>query len=241
MAHHVIILGCGRSGTSIFGELFEQLVPFTYYSEPPFATLTTLNYTSPVAVKVPKESTGFPPTAGLSFPLETLLAIIPEPRKIYWQLRHPLDTICSLRVGIAKNWGHHPRPPDWQDWLKRPLPERCAHHWDYINSIGYAQVSNLSTITRFENMIENPLRFAQQICQEIEIDPTVHKLSLETWAQRVQNTNNHQFIEAKTSREYSRLDHTTKIDRWKENLSTEEVAQIKPIVQSTAEQMGYSL
>lgn len=85
MAHHVIILGCGRSGTSIFGELFEHLASYTYHSEPPFAALTTLDYASSVAVKVPKESTGFPPTAGLSFPLETLLATVPEPRKMYWQ------------------------------------------------------------------------------------------------------------------------------------------------------------
>ena len=241
MTHHVIILGCGRSGTSIFGELFEHLAPYTYYSEPPFATLTTLDYTSPVAVKVPEESIGFPPTAGLSFPLETLLATVPEPRKIYWQLRHPLDTICSLRVGIAQHWGHHPRPPDWQDWLDRPLLERCAHHWNYINSVGYAQVNALTTITRFEDMIEDALKFAQQICREVAVEPTVHQLSLETWARRVQNTNNRQFVEAKTSQAYSRPDHTVKVDRWKENLSQEEVAQVLPIIQATAERLGYLL
>ena len=37
--HHVLILGCGRSGTSIFGELLEHLAPYTYYSEPAFADL----------------------------------------------------------------------------------------------------------------------------------------------------------------------------------------------------------
>ena len=217
------------------------LPPTLNHSEPPFAALTTLDYASPVAVKVPKESTGFPPTAGLSFPLETLLATVPEPRKIYWQLRHPLDTICSLRVGIAKNWGHHPRPPDWQDWLNRPLLERCAHHWNYINSVGYAQVNALTTITRFEDMIEDALKFAQQICREVAVNPAVHQLSLETWAQRVQNTNNRQFVEAKTSQAYSRPDHTVKVDRWKENLSQEEAAQVLPIIQATAERLGYLL
>ncbi len=130
--HHVVILGCGRSGTSIFGELFEHLPDYRYYSEPPLASLATLDYSAPVAMKVPRESEGFHCSPGLSFPLDTLLAIIPAPRTIYWQLRHPLDTICSLRV---------------------------------------------------------------------------------------QNTNNGQFVEAKTSRAYSRTDHTVRVERWRENLS----------------------
>jgi hypothetical protein len=31
---NAVVLGCGRSGTSIFGELFEALPGFTYLSEP---------------------------------------------------------------------------------------------------------------------------------------------------------------------------------------------------------------
>lgn len=237
--HHVIILGCGRSGTSIFGELFEHLEPYTYYSEPPFANLTTYNYASPVAVKVPQESPGYPPSPGLSFPLETWLATVPEPYRIYWQVRHPLDTICSLRVGIANRWGHHPRPPDWQEWLGRPLLERCAHHWKYINSVGFASVAERAIITRFERVVADPASFAQRISQEVGIDATLHHASLTAWAQRVQNTNNARFIEAKTSREYSRSDHAVKVGRWRENLSEEEIAQVVPIIRSTAARLGY--
>ncbi len=239
--HHVIILGCGRSGTSIFGELFEHLDAYVYYSEPPFATLVDLDYTSPVAVKVPKESVGYPPTPGLSFPLETLLATVPEPRRVYWQVRHPLDTICSLRVGIAQDWGHHPRPPDWQAWLNRPLLEQCAHHWNYLNSVGFAQVAHLATVTRFEDMLADPLGFAQRIGDNVGITSSDYQSPLEAWAQRVQNTDNAQFVEAKTSQAYSRPDHRVKIGRWKENLSESEVAQIVPIVQATAKKAGYIL
>ena len=39
---HVIILGCGRSGTSIFGELFEHIPGYMYYSEPPFDVVVDL-------------------------------------------------------------------------------------------------------------------------------------------------------------------------------------------------------
>ena len=102
--HHVIILGCGRSGTSIFGELFEDLKPYKYYSEPYFDELLKSDFARPVAVKVPRESPGYPPTLGLSFPLDILLQKIPDPKIIYWQVRHPLDTICSLKVGISYRW-----------------------------------------------------------------------------------------------------------------------------------------
>ncbi|MEM7347592.1 MAG: hypothetical protein AAF485_25425, partial [Chloroflexota bacterium] len=230
-AHHVIILGCGRSGTSIFGELFDHLPTFTYYSEPPFAELLGFDFGSPVAVKVPKESPGYPPTKGLSFPLEQLLAAIPDPKRIYWQVRHPLDTICSLRVGIAQNWGHHPKPPDWQDWLERPLIERCAHHWNYLNSVGFEQVRHLANIKHFEQMIETPLQFAISISQDIGLDPAQHETSLREWAKRVQNTNNKHFVEAETSRNYSRPDHQVRIDRWKENLTVGEIDTVLPIIE----------
>ena len=238
---HVLILGCGRSGTSIFGEFFEHLPAYAYYSEPPFEQLKTINYASPVAIKVPKESPGFPPSPGLPFPLEDLLRIFPEPRQFYWQVRNPLDTICSLRVGISKNWGHHPKPPDWQEWLSRPLLERCAHHWNYINATGYAQVASWVKPTRFEDMITHPLDFASNICEDVGMDTKTHASSIRQWAQRVQNTNNAHFVEAQTSRPYSRPDHQVRVGRWKENLSEAEVESILPIIQETAATFGYEI
>ena len=39
---NVLILGCGRSGTSIFGELFESLPGFSYLSEPDLDAICSL-------------------------------------------------------------------------------------------------------------------------------------------------------------------------------------------------------
>ncbi|MEZ5042968.1 MAG: sulfotransferase domain-containing protein [Saprospiraceae bacterium] len=240
MLNHVLILGCGRSGTSIFGEFFEHLPCYTYHSEPPYATLKTWSYATPTAIKVPKVSAAYPPSPGLSFPLADLLASIPDPKKIYWQIRHPLDTICSLKVGISRNWGHHPRPEDWQDWRSRPLIEQCAHHWNYLNTVGYQQVAHLVTVSRFENMIADPLGFAENIAQEIGLESPPYHSEIKDWARRVQNTNNENFIEAKTSRPYSTNDHNVKVGRWKENLSPEEIESIMPIIRQTMTQFGYS-
>ena len=239
--HHVVILGCGRSGTSIFGELFEHLEPYTYFSEPFFAELLEFDFSRPIAVKVPKESSDYPPTPGLSFSLATLLAEIPDPKTLYWQVRHPLDAVCSLRVGISNDWGHHPKPLDWRDWLERPLVERCAHHWNYINSLGYEKIRALARVKHFEAMIQSPRRFADTICREVGLDIEAHVSALTEWADRVQNTNNEKFVEAKTSRYYSRDDHHNRIDRWKENLDRDEIKRVTSILQKTAKEFGYLL
>jgi hypothetical protein len=237
--HHVLILGCGRSGTSIFGELFQHLSSYTFYSEPPFALLTELDYATPQAFKVPKESPAYPPSPGLSFPLAKMRRLIPSPQKVFWIVRHPLDTICSLKVGIAQHWGHHPRPLDWESWLERPLLERCAHHWHYLNSVGYAQVKVLAKVVHFEDMLRNPLAFAKRIAEEVGVDLHQERQNLTDWASRVQNRNNAQFVEAETSRAYSRPDHSVRIGRWQENLRPEEVRKLWPMVEGTAAGFGY--
>lgn len=240
MVSNVIILGCGRSGTSIFGELFEHIPAFKYYSEPPLKEVFRFDYTRPHAIKVPRDDPDFPPSPGLSFPLETLLEKIPGPLTIFWQVRHPLDTICSLKVGISRNWGHHPQPPDWKDWLSKPLLEQCAHHWLYINTTGYHTVKHLAKVSHFEDMIEQPLKFARAIVRQLGMNPHDCDSGLRQWADRVQNTHNEKYIEAKTSRPYSTQDHSVKIGRWKENLTAEEASMLWEKVAKTAKVFGYS-
>lgn len=236
----VMVLGCGRSGTSIFGELFEGLASYRYYSEPPFAEVLSADFSVSLAFKVPRESEAFPPDRGLPFPLGELLAKAPA-IKLFWIVRHPLDAVCSLRVGIGNDWGHHPRPSDWSEWVERPLLERCAHHWNYLNSVGFAHVAKVATVVRFEEMISNPSAFTSRICDEIGMKRKEHEIALRLWERRVQNTNNADFVEAKTSRPYSREDHTVRVGRWRENLSTEEVAMIAPIIRETGNFFGYEL
>jgi hypothetical protein len=240
-ASNVIILGCGRSGTSIFGELFQQLLNYTYLSEPLYEELLKLNYKNPIAVKVPRESPGYPPDSGLSFPLSQYFEVLPGSKTVFLQVRNPLDTICSLKVGISKNWGHHPRPPDWQDWLDKPLITRCAHHWNYINTVSFDRVKNIAVVTRFEDLILEPLNFAKKICSYAGIDSELNKTSLELWAKRVQNSNNNDFVEAYTSRAYSTDDHRVRVNRWKENMKKEEVEQVVPIIKEAAGNFNYNI
>lgn len=235
----LLLLGCGRSGTSIFGELFAALPQYRYYSEPTCDTLAELDFRTPIAVKVPRSTECFPAGGGLSFPLERLDELLPQPRKLFWIVRHPLDTICSLRVGISRNWGHHPRPPDWRDWLNAPLLERCAHHWNYINGPGYDQIRSQAELVYFEDMIRDAAAFAERICREIGVDPIAVADPLATWARRVQDTDNEHFVPAQTGREYATRDHRTRVGRWRENLSELEAEELWESVRVVASSFGY--
>ena len=99
-----MILGCGRSGTSIFGELFDALPGFEYRSEPLLAEIPAPADGRRVAVKVPTAAPGTTPPPGCPVPMDQLWAAVPAPRVVFWQVRHPLDAVCSLRVGIDAGW-----------------------------------------------------------------------------------------------------------------------------------------
>ncbi len=236
----VMILGCGRSGTSIFGELFNDVGDFNYHSEPPFETVMCADFSRRQAFKVPHENDAYKPDIGLSFPLGELLRCVPR-MQFFWIVRHPLDAISSLRVGISKDWGHHPRPPDWQQWLSRPIVEQCAHHWAFLNSVGFEHVRDRATVVRFEELIYDPTSFAVSVCDALDLDIAPQRDGIDRWARRVQNTNNADFVEAETSREYSRCDHSVRVGRWRENLTSADVSEVLPIIADVANSFGYEL
>lgn len=240
MPANALILGCGRSGTSIFGELFAELGPFDYFEEPLLDAVPT-HPSRPIAVKVPRLPDGVAAPPGCALPDDTLDRIPPAPRTIFWQVRHPFDAVCSLRVGIADGWGHHPRPPDWRAWIDRPLVERCAHHWATINASGYRQVAEVAVVNHFETMLRDPIAAARRAVRAVGLDPDTVAEPIARWAHRVRDRNDTRFVEASMSRRRSRPDHTTRINRWHENLTPDQCEAITPIVAEAAKTFGYSL
>ena len=241
MSKHICILGCGRSGTSIFGEFFDHLSNYTYYSEPLFSALEGINYSQPVAIKVPAQDNENDFFDGLSFDLDKFLQIFPEDHLLFWQVRHPLDAISSLRIGIDDNWGHHPRPKDWKSRLSQPLLEKCAYHWNFINTNGYQQVRDRVVINTFEEMILDPLATARKLCQLANINFEKNQSAIMEWVNRIQNENNEKFVEAECSKPYSRKDHSKKVGRWQENLAEADVAAILPYIGQGAKNFDYQL
>lgn len=238
MVKNVLILGCGRSGTSIFGELFQDSGYFQYYSEPYIEDIYAMEMALPVALKVPRSRSQHNIMPGLSLDISNFVEHFKEV-EIYWIIRHPLDAICSLKVGISRNWGHHPRPKDWEQWKSRSLVARCAYHWAYINQLGYNQVKHVVSIKYFEEMLEDPKDFATRIFNDLNLD--VNVAGIQYWTNRVRKENDAQFIEAETSKPYSLDFKGSKIDRWKAMLTKEELEEVIPIIHEVATSFGYRL
>ena len=96
-------------------------------------------------------------------------------------------------------------------------------------------------VVRFEDMIMRPDTFARDCCRALGLDPFRQEQPLEAWARRVQNTNNAQFVEAQTSRRYSRADHAVRVGRWRQNLSRDDVERAWPIIREPAKSFDYRL
>ncbi len=88
-------------------------------------------------------------------------------------------------------------------------------------------------------MIGDPMSFARSICALVGIDVHGESAAILEWAARVQNTNNVAFVEANTSRNYSRRDHEVRIGRWRENLTGDEADRAWSIVSEPAKRFGY--
>jgi hypothetical protein len=242
----VVILGCARSGTSILGEFFEKFPGYHYQFEPHLdsnnysATIST--FPSPFALKRPKLSHDATSdrTHGLAFHWPTLFAALPTYHIVIWIVRHPLDTVCSLRPGILNEWNHSPRPPNWQELRKLPWEEQCATHWAYINGRGFNAVNHVAKIIRYENMVGDSIGTARQLCDWIGWTDTIPKEIIE-WAKSIGNKKGETQYEAKLQTRWSENNHLRRVGRHRENLNDEQRARIRSILQTEASLFNYDL
>lgn len=238
---NVIVLGCGRSGTSIFGELFEALPQYTYLFEPSLSDLAGADYLSgPVATKGPRRSDAGGHSNGLPFVLADLYDIVPAPRLIYWVVRNPLDCISSLRPGILEDWSHVPRPDNWRQLLREAPVMRCAAHWTNINIAGFGQVADVARVIKYEVLIGNPLALASQILADLGLAEDLASLQAsQGWAARVNDLPGTD--EAARQTYWMTRDHSVHVGRWRENLAPSEVESVRHLVAEPARRFGYVL
>lgn len=192
-----------------------------------------------LAVKVPKANAEGDAPVGLPERLDRMLAALRPDAVVLWIVRHPFDAICSLRPGIGSGWAHHPRPPDWETWVHRPLVERCAHHWATINGPGFDAVRAVAHVVRFEDLIADPHAFARHVAALVGADAAAPPVT--AWAARVRDRNDEHFVEAQTSRRHSRPDHDRRVGRWHDDLTDVDVAVATPLVASAAAAFDYDL
>jgi len=235
----VVILGCGRSGTSILGELFLCLRSCCYFFEPNLIDLKnqiSKKSGRQLVVKVPKG--GNKNTAGLACDMDDLVDILGK-IIVIWIVRHPLDAICSLRPGIENGWQHNPRPVDFLKYQNEPWYIKCAHHWNYINGQGLDSILKYSSplIVRYEDLLIEPKIAIDQILDYTKNN--VDKKILVPYINRIQDSIENSY-QANYQNIWFRPDHTKRIERYRENMSDYECAVSWRIVSETAQRYGYT-
>lgn len=101
MPAHALILGCGRSGTSILGELFDSLPGVTYVSEPLLVDLPAITPEETLVVKVPNVGENDTPPAGLPAAPRRTTCTERYPRRWWSSGRFAIHSTRSVRCG----WG----------------------------------------------------------------------------------------------------------------------------------------
>jgi hypothetical protein len=243
---NVLILGCARSGTSILGEYFEHFPGYHYLFEP---TLEPEKYAAafansgrPLAVKRPKvaHEAASTFTRGLAFNWPALAEAFPGPYLVIWIVRHPFDTICSLRPGILSDWNHSPRPHNWRELRSQPWEIQCAAHWANINGPGFDAVRSVAKIIRYEDLVTDPQQTAELLGEWIGWSGPCPE-SVNTWVSSVGNQKGGHSYEAKMQTRWSENNHHTRVGRHIENLNDVQRAALVPTVEAAAANFQYDL
>ena len=64
------------------------------------------------------------------------------------------------------------------------LIERCARHWHFINTEGYAAVRDFAVVSHYERLVAQPNAFAREVCSAIRL-PFEEAGQLASWLARV--------------------------------------------------------
>lgn len=231
---NIVLFGCPRSGTSLFLETFATLGWSTYF-EPGMDFVTDalmaegLSRKQSWVIKNPIDLGGYR-TPGLSCNLETLRAAVGD-ALIMFVVRHPLDTVCSLRPGLEK-WQHQPLPPNW---LTLHGDERGVAIWKWVNDTGKTALGDIP-ILRYEDLLAHTATQVKAIGLHVglEFPPTV----VNVVARAVSLVPG---VREAAHQGRWKTPHLTHIDRWREGMTVNQAQYACDELRVTARRFGYYL
>lgn len=82
----------------------------------------------------------------------------------------------SDRFDWGRRWWNLNLPPDWREWMNRPLAEVCAHVWASGNIEILAHAPELTELgqavtVRYEDLVDDPAGTMVRVAAAVEIDP----------------------------------------------------------------------
>lgn len=220
----ILITGCPRSGTSMLGELFEYHPGVRYHFE--------VWNVSPDPIKATAVKN---PAAALQ--LDRIYSESGHDLKVIYIIRDPRDTVCSLINGLKDGWGHRPNERIKQVCEGKPIIAKCAWFWrEHVNTAMDALIGNPCYVVKYEEFVANPMLHASSVLSFCGLpwDARLNKY-LELVGNEVGK-----YRYAKGSKHPGDMEHTTRVGRYKQNLTADEIKTVERICLSLMEEFGYA-
>jgi hypothetical protein len=162
--------------------------------------------------------------------------VFPEAKLIHI-IRDGRDVACSMLPGIGGNEWRHLKPPNWRQLFQEDTGIiRCAKAWKTIMEIALNDLVGVPHFAlKYEALIENPQRLAQEILRFLELPehPGVFE-----FCNKIQNRTTDSYQAEKQVKWY-RDDHQVRVGRWRENLKEEEAQAVEELLRPLLTQLGY--
>lgn len=251
----IFITGCSRSGTSILGELFSPHPGINYlFEENIWRTRAMTDHNAVTVDDIPVEDMLRLRRRMKEYKRPGRIVMEKNPRhivhlpflkhifkdaKIIHIVRNGMDVSCSLKSGLCgKTWAHV-KTPRWREIeSKYEGIIRCAEAYKDIMSYPMRDLESIDHHqVKYEDLISNPLETMREAYKYIGLSETSKVLEA---VGRIQNST-HNSYEANYQTRWVVKDHSNRVNRWKENMSTEEAEMAYEILRPVMDYYGYKV
>jgi LPS sulfotransferase NodH len=250
------LLGCARSGTSIFAEAVAAHPEVKYIFEPheiweqaghgenESHRLTAAHATPEICTRLRGwfgERRGAATLVLDKTPRNTLRvpflrAVFPEAKFIHL-VRDGRDVACSLMPGIGGDVWHHLKPPAWRElFAQHHGIERCALTWRDTLQLALADLRGVPhRQVRYEDLLAQPHATLAATWQFLGLPPAAAALE---FAEKISDATDG-LHHAAHQQVWFRNDHVRRTGRWRENLAPEEQETVGRLLHETLKALGY--
>jgi hypothetical protein len=251
-----LLIGCARSGTSIFAEAVAAHPAVKYVFEPHEIwelaghgengshRLTAAHATPQVCDRIrtwfAAQSCGAAlvldktPRNALRIPF--LRTVFPEAKFIHI-VRDGRDVACSLMPGVGGDSWYHLKPVRWREMQAEQQPiERCALVWRDVIQTVCADLAGLPHLqVRYEELLAAPRERVADTWQFLGLPIDASALN---FADKIQDATADSY-HAGGQDVWYREDHARRTGRWRENLSPEQQRRVNAVLADTLKSLGY--
>ncbi len=259
----VFLVGCARSGTSIFGELVAAHPEVEYLFEvskiwngifegrehdglslsdaQSESQIDTLYRELHGSLKRPDAKVILEKNPKHALRVGFLNEAFPQCKFLHI-VRDGRDVVSSLMFrNRGPNWGHL-KVPGWEDLLKS-YPEknhlRCAHQWNRAVRCVLDESKEISADRflqiKYEDLVTQPLQVAKAVLQFLNLEITSE---VEALASKIQDETQGSYHARKQVRHYVD-NHKKRIGRYQENLSPEQIAEVEGVIGDLLKELRY--